>query len=232
MSSGGTTTSDPDVGIAVRDAQERQASLNAAGVGTTQTLGQRLGGIRGGGFGALTNAMMQSRVARDDFGRMNKDRAFNLAETNAFADRELKAEELRADQEKAAGELDFKKGYLDVLKRQAETGEKALSFNERLEIARAKNPGKDYDSEILKGIITANAADPKALSDALTNFRNAQQGKVFVPGEKSKGFGGFLGLGSPATEDQWADPNEVVKKRKSANGQMEGLTRDGRVVPL
>jgi len=107
-------------------------------------------------------------------------------------------------------------------------GNNALSFEQRLALKEAGgSPGKDYDAEILKSIIAANAADPQALSSAVTNYQNVKSGKVFVPGKTT----GHLWWKNK-TEDQWADPNEVVKRRKGANGQMEGLTRDGRIVPI
>ena len=66
-SGGGASGVDPVSGVAVADAATRQAALDASGVGTTQTLGQRLNSIaRGRGPGGIINAVMQSKVARND----------------------------------------------------------------------------------------------------------------------------------------------------------------------
>lgn len=66
-SGGGASGVDPVSGVAVADAATRQAALDASGVGTTQTLGQRLNSIdMGRGPGGIINAVMQSKVARDD----------------------------------------------------------------------------------------------------------------------------------------------------------------------
>lgn len=103
MSAGSTVAPDPNVGLAVQDAQNRQALLDAP-----QTLGQRLGGIRmGNGPGGIVNAMMQSKVAKDDANRAKT--SFNQAAVLRQLD--TKDSELALKQD----EQDINRGYKDTL---------------------------------------------------------------------------------------------------------------------
>lgn len=103
---------DPNVGLANQDAQDRQATLNASGVGTTQTLGQRLGGIKmGRGPGGIVNAAMQSKAAKDDRKRLVGDRNFDLTAENVRTDNALKQEALDLKRELLPSEIEANKAH-------------------------------------------------------------------------------------------------------------------------
>lgn len=228
ISTGGPTFDDPNVGLAARDAQERQAALDAAGVGVG---GNMFSGVSmGRGPGGLVNMLLRSKAAKSAFGQKKfaRDTA-NQEADNRYKEGMLNATQTRlnADLSAQPEEMSIKRGYLDVAKQNASTSDKALSFQERLTLEAAKHPGKDYDSEILKLIIAANAADPQALSSAVTNFQNVRQGKVFVPGKTT----GSLWWKNK-TKDSWVDPNQIVKTGTDEQGRRVGLTVDGRTVPL
>lgn len=112
---------DPNVGLANQDAQDRQANLDASGVGTTQTLGQRFGGIQmGRGPGGIINAVMQSKVAKDDRKRLVGDRNFDLTAENVRTDNALKQEALDLKRELLPSEIEANKAHAGYYKEAAD----------------------------------------------------------------------------------------------------------------
>jgi len=109
---------DPNMGLAVQDAQRRQSALDMSGVGAggsyPRTLESRLRGIQGGGEGALLEAIVQSKIAKSENRMFDKNRNYAM-----------NMENMQADNNVNRGVLQLQRDYLD-LRRSALPSEIAL----------------------------------------------------------------------------------------------------------
>lgn len=169
-------------------------------------------------LGAIMQPALQAFGA--ELGAKERFAGANVAGNTSFANNQLAlAGRLQEDKTLAAHNQDwakaqdqnaaYKQGMLGVARQNASTGEKALSFDQRLALKEAGRAGsKNYDDEIEKAIITKFGDDPEALSTAMTNYQNVRQGKVYQPAT-STGWGPF----KTKTPARWSDPapqaNEV-----------------------
>jgi hypothetical protein len=227
----GTPLSLPDsnMGLAVRDAQERQHALDLSGVGAGGTqplsLAQRLNQPGASGWGSLITAQRAGKAARDDWNRFMGDRSY--AYNSGVLD--LQRAKVRNDIDASRDELNMRRQVLPLDLERLRTGiarndAETAKLNQETTMLSSKKPEWDAANKIRSEAYTRGYTEwlkenPGDTDGATTAGYNSAQGvlnllggKQWQPGTPAKE-GGWFGKDTPATPGQWvnAPPVEGAK---------------------
>jgi hypothetical protein len=223
---------DSNMGLAVRDAQERQHALDLSGVGAGGTqplsLAQRLNQPGASGWGSLISAQLAGKSAKDDWNRFASNR-----------DNTLRQDLLGLQRFKTFSDVDTARGVLDLQRRTlpldlermgagiARNNAETAKLNQETAMLSSKKPEWDAANKIRSEAYTRGYTEwlkenPGDMEGATAAGYNSAQGvlnllggKQWQPGTPAKEGTWPFSKGTPATPGQWVNAPPVEGARWS-----------------